>query len=121
MSLGMTHDITNPKIQNRKKKASCSLREKLEEGFTKVGLLGQPSGKFDYIDKYSSPQKTPKFAHSEPTGWNNEDNHHNPPSPGTPLVLPCYRKIKKVDENQRRKGSSTTHMSCPIDQHDDNL
>ena len=38
-------------IQNRKKKAGRLLKERLEEGSTEVGLLGQLSGKFDYIVK----------------------------------------------------------------------
>ncbi|PON42240.1 Viral movement protein [Parasponia andersonii] len=38
------------------KKTGRILKEQLEAKSEKVGLLGQPSGKFDYIVKYSCPQ-----------------------------------------------------------------
>ncbi|GMN47843.1 hypothetical protein TIFTF001_017027 [Ficus carica] len=50
----------NSKIRPKKASSGKKLKQQLEDGHKHIGTFGQPSGKFDFIVKYSPPQITPK-------------------------------------------------------------
>ena len=77
------------------------LKQQLASSHKQIGLLGQPSWKFDYIVKDSPPNY---HAHplTKPTPWttdNSQDVYPNPPKnpkPRTPpTIFPCYRQAQK--------------------------
>ncbi|GMN19077.1 hypothetical protein TIFTF001_049887 [Ficus carica] len=71
------------KISSEKK-----LKQQLRDGHKHVGTLGQPSGKFDYIVKYSPPLRIDEPI--VPTGWNDgpDDHLRRSPPPLSPPVSP---------------------------------
>ncbi|GMN60193.1 hypothetical protein TIFTF001_029278 [Ficus carica] len=89
-----------------KKISSCKkLRQQLREGHKNIGFLGQPSGKFDYIVKYTPPPRTTEPI--VPIGCDDDPDDHlrkpppPPPSPPTvPPVLPCYKQAQKYLQRQ---------------------
>ncbi|KAF3431793.1 hypothetical protein FNV43_RR26529 [Rhamnella rubrinervis] len=60
------------KIAIRSRKAEKSsqqlLQERYEDGDREVGLLGAPSGKFEYYVRYSKPDSHNQYP-IKPTGW----------------------------------------------------
>ena len=95
-------------MKPRKKKSSGRiLKERWEKGHKEVAPLGQPSGKFDYLVKYSPP---PKAEPVIPTGWDDQ----RPPE--TPPVLPCYKKAMKWLKDHDEPFPSPSPASVPVPQ-----
>ncbi|KAF4402876.1 hypothetical protein G4B88_010328 [Cannabis sativa] len=80
------------------------LKKKLEKGDKTIGLLGQPSGKFDYIVKYSAP-KSYNQPMPEPTGWDSNDASQDLQPV---IVLPCYKRQAKWMKKHGEKFPTPT-------------
>ncbi|KAF4375467.1 hypothetical protein F8388_024126 [Cannabis sativa] len=80
----------------KKKSAGKKLKKNWENGQKDIGPLGEPSGKFDYLVKYSS--KPILHEEIQPTGWECDDDEHKP-------LLPCYKPKKSKPHLFMLKGS----------------
>ncbi|PON33365.1 hypothetical protein PanWU01x14_353430, partial [Parasponia andersonii] len=97
-----------PEAKPQTKKTGRILKEQLEAKSEKVGLLGQPSGKFDYIVKYSCPQNIQQEPPLPPSGWND----HNQEDESPQHILPCYKKMAKwIKKEQKDEQPDTPTQS----------
>ncbi|KAL2474909.1 Uncharacterized protein Adt_35645 [Abeliophyllum distichum] len=58
-----------------KQSSQRKLQMAYEQSSPHVGLLGKPSGKFDYFVTYTPPPSTNERI--IPTGWTDDDDYHN--------------------------------------------
>ena len=78
------------------------LKRRLEKGDKSVGLLGQPSGKFDYIVNYTVPGfTTPVY---KPTGW-----EEFPPKEEKMMTLMKNQTPKGPTESCHKEGRNIGH------------
>ncbi|PON52751.1 hypothetical protein PanWU01x14_207120, partial [Parasponia andersonii] len=98
------------------KKTGHILKEQLEARSEKVGLLRQPSGKFDYIVKYSCPQNIQQEPPLPPSGWDD----HNQEDKSPQHILPCYKKMAKwiIKEQKYEQPSSPTQSILMMSSYD---
>lgn len=76
-------------LHKRKKQKSPQqiLQDRYNSGDPQVGLLGEPSGKFDYYVLYPKPTFDPIFPTPPPDDWGNKL-----PPPQPPKISPYYQK-----------------------------
>ena len=111
-------------FNKKKKKARCSqtdLHSRFEEHDPEVGLLGQPSGKFDYYCKYSPPPR--KDSPSSNPSWDIPPK----PQPKSPLKLskltkspyfkqplPCYQQSLRWIAKENKPTHSPLAHTPPV-------
>ncbi|GMN44709.1 hypothetical protein TIFTF001_013901 [Ficus carica] len=102
--------------QARPKKISSGrkLKQQLRDGHKNIGTLGQPSGKFDYIVKYTPPSRITEPI--VPTGWDDDTDDHlrRPPPPSLPTaspVLPCSRQTQKYLQKQEQQFPTPCNLT----------